>query len=43
MMNIIVGLIEKAHEVLTALIGFGITLLTLLTVMKVIIHSIKNK
>jgi len=41
-MHILLGLIEKAHEVSAALIGFGITLLTLITVVKVMIHSIKK-
>ena len=42
-MDIILGTIEKAHEVLAALVGLGIALLTFITVAKVVINSIKGK
>jgi len=42
MVNIILGLIEKAQEVSVALVGLGITILTLISVIKVIIQSIKK-
>jgi len=41
-MRILLGIIEKAYEVLTALIGLGITILTFISVIKVITHSIKK-
>jgi len=41
-MQILLGLIEKAHDVLAALVGLGITLLTVISVIKVIIKSIKE-
>ena len=41
-MEVLLGLIEKAREVLAALVGLGITVLTLISVIKVIIHSIKK-
>ena len=42
-MDIILGIIEKADEVLAALVGLGLTLLTFITVAKVVINSIKGK
>jgi len=41
-MNILLGLIEKAQEVLRALVSLGIALLTVISVVKAIIHSIKK-
>jgi len=41
-MEVLLGLIEKAHNVLAALVGLGITILTLISVIKVITYSIKK-
>jgi len=36
------GIIEKAHDVMTALVGLGISVLTVISVVKTIIQSIKK-
>jgi len=41
-MHVLLGIIEKAHDVMTALVGLGITILTLISVIKVITQSIKK-
>ena len=41
-LDIIIGIIEKAHEVSVALVSLGIAILTVISVIKAIIHSMKK-